>query len=205
MIKTKSYVISKFVVWEAYKRVKARKGSSGVDGETLEAFEKNLKKNLYKLWNRMSSGTYFPPPVKLVEINKKDGGKRPLGIPTVTDRIAQMVVKLTLEPKIEPCFHADSYGYRPGKSALDAVGKVRERCWRYDWVIDLDIKGFFNNLDHDLLKLALKKHKPEKWEMLYIERWLKASVQQPDGRLIERVKGSNKSFIGKLVPALCNG
>jgi len=202
MIKTKSYVISKFVVWEAYKRVKARKGSSGVDGETLEAFEKNLKKNLYKLWNRMSSGTYFPPPVKLVEINKKDGGKRPLGIPTVTDRIAQMVVKLTLEPKIEPCFHADSYGYRPGKSALDAVGKVRERCWRYDWVIDLDIKGFFNNLDHDLLKLALKKHKPEKWEMLYIERWLKASVQQPDGRLIERVKGTPQG--GVISPLLAN-
>jgi len=157
MIKTKSYVISKFVVWEAYKRLKANKGSPGVDGESLEVFENSLKNNLYKLWNRMSSGSYFPPLVKLVEINKKDGGKRPLRIPTVTDRIAQMVVKLTLEPKIEPCFHADSYSYRPGKSALDAVGKVRERCWRYNWVIDLDIKGFFNNLDHDLLKLAFEK------------------------------------------------
>jgi len=202
MIKTKSYVISKFVVWEAYKRVKGNKGSSGVDGETLEAFEKNLKNNLYKLWNRMSSGTYFPPPVKLVEINKKDGGKRPLGIPTVTDRIAQMVVKMTLEPKLEPCFHADSYGYRPGKSALDAVGKVRERCWRYNWVIDLDIKGFFNNLDHDLLKLALQRHNPERWEMFYIDRWLKAPVQQLDGSLAKRSKGTPQG--GVISPLLAN-
>ena len=202
MIKTKSYVISKNVVWEAYKRVKANKGSSGVDGETLDAFDKNLNGNLYKLWNRMSSGSYFPPSVKLVEINKKDGGKRPLGIPTVTDRIAQMVVKMTLESKLEPCFHADSYGYRPGKSALDAVGKVRERCWRYNWVIDLDIKGFFNNLDHDLLKLALQKHNPERWEMLYIERWLKAPVQQPDGREIGRIKGTPQG--GVISPLLAN-
>lgn len=156
MIKTKTYVISKFVVWEAYKRVKANKGSSGIDGESLEGFEKNLKGNLYKLWNRMSSGSYLPPPVKLLEINKKDGGKRPLGIPTVTDRIAQMVVKMTLEPELEPIFHPDSYGYRPGKSAIEAVGKTRERCWRYNWVIDLDIKGFFDNLNHDLLRLALQ-------------------------------------------------
>jgi RNA-directed DNA polymerase len=202
MIKTKSYVISKFVVWEAYKRVKANKGSSGVDGESLEVFEKDMKNNLYKLWNRMSSGSYFPPPVKLVEINKKSGGKRPLGIPTVTDRIAQMVVKMTLEPKLEPCFHADSYGYRPGKSAIEAVGKVRERCWRYNWVIDLDIKGFFDNLDHDLLKLALQKHNPEKWVMLYIERWLKAPVQQPDGNLNERIKGTPQG--GVISPLLAN-
>ena len=202
MIKTKSYVISKFVVWEAYKRVKANKGSSGVDGESLEVFEKDLKNNLYRLWNRMSSGSYFPPPVKLVEINKKSGGKRPLGIPTVTDRIAQMVVKMTLEPKLEPCFHADSYGYRPGKSAIEAVGKVRERCWRYNWVIDLDIKGFFDNLNHDLLKLALEKHRPEKWVMLYIERWLKAPVQQPDGSLNERIKGTPQG--GVVSPLLAN-
>lgn len=202
MIKTKSFVISKFVVWEAYKRVKANKGSSGVDGETLEVFEKDLKNNLYRLWNRMSSGSYFPPPVKLVEINKKSGGKRPLGIPTVTDRIAQMVVKMTLEPKLEPSFHADSYGYRPGKSAIEAVGKARERCWRYNWVIDLDIKGFFDNLNHDLLKLALEKHNPEKWVMLYIERWLKAPVQQPDGSLNERTKGTPQG--GVVSPLLAN-
>jgi len=202
MIKTRSYVISKFVVWEAYKRVKANKGSSGVDGESLEVFEKDLKNNLYRLWNRMSSGSYFPPPVKLVEINKKSGGKRPLGIPTVTDRIAQMVVKMTLEPKLEPCFHADSYGYRPGKSAIEAVGKVRERCWRYNWVIDLDIKGFFDNLNHDLLKLALEKHRPEKWVMLYIERWLKAPVQQLDGSLNERTKGTPQG--GVISPLLAN-
>ena len=202
MIKTKSYVISKFVVWEAYKRVKANKGSSGIDGESLEGFEKNLKGNLYKLWNRMSSGSYLPQPVKLVEINKKDGGKRSLGIPRVTDRIAQMVVKMTLEPELEPFFHPDSYGYRPGKSAIEAVGKARERCWRYNWVIDLDIKGFFDNLNHDLLKLALQKHSPEKWVMLYIERWLKAPVQQPDGSLIERTKGTPQG--GVISPLLAN-
>ena len=202
MIKTKSYVISKFVVWEAYKRVKANKGSSGVDGESLEVFEKDRKNNLYRLWNRMSSGSYFPPPVKLVEIDKKTGGKRPLGIPTVTDRIAQMVVKMTLEPKLEPCFHTDSYGYRPGKSAIEAVGKVRERCWRYNWVIDLDIKGFFDNLNHDLLKLALEKHRPEKWVMLYIGRWLKAPVQQLDGSLNERTKGTPQG--GVISPLLAN-
>jgi len=143
MIKTKSYVISKFVVMEACKRVKSNKGSSGVDDESLDDFESKLKSNLYKLCNRMSSGSYFPHPVKLVEIDKKDGGKRALGIPTVTDRIAQMVVKMALEPKLESVFHSDSYGCRPGKSALEAVGKARERCWRYNWVIDLDIKGFF--------------------------------------------------------------
>lgn len=202
MIKTKTYVISKFVVWEAYKRVKANKGSSGIDGESLEGFEKNLKGNLYKLWNRMSSGSYLPPPVKLVEINKKDGGKRPLGIPTVTDRIAQMVVKMTLEPDLEPIFHPDSYGYRPGKSAIEAVGKTRERCWRYNWVIDLDIKGFFDNLNHDLLRLALQKHSPEKWVMLYIERWLKAPMQQTDGSLIERTKGTPQG--GVISPLLAN-
>jgi RNA-directed DNA polymerase len=202
MIKTKSNVISKFVVWEAYKRVRANKGSAGVDNESLSAFEDNLKDNLYRLWNRMSSGSYFPPPVKLVEIDKKDGGKRSLGIPTVTDRIAQMVVKMILEPKIEPSFHPDSYGYRPGKSALDAVGLARKRCWRYNWVIDLDIKGFFDNLDHDLLKLALQKHTQEKWVLLYIDRWLKAPVQLPDGSLAKREKGTPQG--GVISPLLAN-
>jgi len=143
MDKAKSFSISKHVVWEAYKRVKANRGAAGVDGQSLEAFEKDLKNNLYKIWNRMSSGSYFPPPVRLVEIPKGDGRMRPLGIPTVADRIAQTVAKIALEPVLEPKFHQDSYGYRPGKSALDAIGVARERCWRMDWVIDLDIKGFF--------------------------------------------------------------
>src|SRR5262245_20114497 len=147
MSEAKPFCISKNEVWEAYKRVKANKGAAGVDDESIEDFERNLKDNLYKLWNRMSSGSYFPPPVRAKEIAKKSGGKRKLGIPTVADRIAQQVVKMKLEPELEPLFHADSYGYRPGKSALDAVGQARERCWRNDWVLDLDIKGFFDNLD----------------------------------------------------------
>jgi len=144
MAQGKSYEISKQVVWEAYKRVKANRGAAGVDHQSLEDFETDLKGNLYKIWNRMSAGSYFPPPVRLVEIPKGQGGTRPLGIPTVADRIAQMVVKIYLEPLLEPHFHPDSYGYRPGKSALDAVGTARQRCWRRDWVIDLDIKGFFD-------------------------------------------------------------
>ena len=142
-VKAKSHSISKQVVWEAYKRVKANRGSAGVDRQSMAAFEEDLKGNLYKIWNRMSSGSYFPPPVLQVEIPKKDGGKRPLGIPTVADRIAQTVAKMYLEPLVEPKFHADSYGYRPGKSALDALETCRERCWRKGWVVDLDVKGFF--------------------------------------------------------------
>jgi RNA-directed DNA polymerase len=190
MSEAKPFCISKSEVWDAYKRVKANKGAAGVDDESIEDFERNLKDNLYKLWNRMSSGSYFPPPVRRVEIDKKDGGKRKLGIPTVADRIAQQVAKAKLEPELEPLFHADSYGYRPGKSALDAVGQARERCWRYDWVLDLDIKGFFDNLDHDLLMKAVKKHAKDRWIVLYIERWLKAPVQEGDGRLVPRDKGT---------------
>jgi group II intron reverse transcriptase/maturase len=145
MAEVKPFTISKQVVWEAYQKVKANQGAAGVDGQSIEAFESDLKNNLYKIWNRMSSGSYFPPPVRLVEIPKATGGLRPLGIPTVADRVAQMVVKMHLEPIVEPCFHDDSYGYRPGKSALDAVATARQRCWRSDWVIDLDIKGFFDH------------------------------------------------------------
>jgi RNA-directed DNA polymerase len=147
--KPKPFEISKEVVWEAYLRVKANKGAAGVDGESIEEFERDLKGNLYKLWNRMSSGSYFPPPVRMVEIPKPGGqGVRVLGVPTVADRIAQTVAKMYLEPKVEPIFHPDSYGYRPGRSALDAVATCRERCWKADWVIDLDIKAFFDTLDH---------------------------------------------------------
>jgi RNA-directed DNA polymerase len=156
--KTKSFSISKQIVWEAYLRVKANKGAAGVDDISVAQFEEKLKDNLYKLWNRMSSGSYMPPPVRAVSIPKANGGERILGIPTVADRIAQVVVTMYLEPLVEPLFHADSYGYRPGKSALDAVATARQRCWRRDWVIDLDIKGFFDNLDHQLMMRAVKKH-----------------------------------------------
>src|SRR5271163_2697014 len=190
MKEAKPFCISKNEVLGAYERVKANKGAAGVDGQSLEDFGKRLKKNLYKIWNRMSSGSYFPPPVKTVMIPKKNGGERKLGIPSVADRIAQQVVKARLEPVLDPMFHDDSYGYRPGKSALDAVGQARQRCWRYDWVVDLDIRGFFDNLDQNLLLRAAQKHAPEPWMVLYIERWLKAPMQEEDGRLVPREKGT---------------
>jgi RNA-directed DNA polymerase len=182
--KAKSFSISKQVVFEAYKRVKANQGAAGVDGESISDFEQDWKNNLYKIWNRMSSGSYFPPPVRLVGIAKKNGDQRELGVPTVSDRIAQMVAKMYLEPEVDPYFHPDSYGYRPGKSAIEAVGVARKRCWRYNWVIDLDIKGFFDNLDHELLMRAVRKHTENKWLLLYIERWLKAPVQIAEGTLV---------------------
>jgi len=202
MTQGKSYEISKQVVWEAYKRVKANRGAAGVDQQSLSDFDKDLKGNLYKIWNRMSSGSYFPPPVRRVEISKGQGGTRPLGIPTVSDRIAQMVVKMMLEPHLEPHFHSDSYGYRPGKSALQAVGVARQRCWRRDWVIDLDIKGFFDNLDHDLLLRAVRHHTDVPWIILYVQRWLIAPVQLPDGTLEERTKGSPQGSV--ISPLLAN-
>ena len=202
MAEAKPYAISKQVVWEAYQKVKANHGAAGVDGQSIEAFETDLKNNLYKIRNRMSSGSYFPPPVRLVEIPKASGGLRPLGIPTVADRVAQMVVKMHLEPLVEPCFHGDSYGYRPGKSALDAVATARKRCWRSDWVIDLDIKGFFDNLDHDLVMKAVRHHDKTPWVLLYIERWLKAPVQWQDGSLQERTKGSPQGAV--VSPLLAN-
>lgn len=198
----KPFEISKQSVFESYKRVKARGGSAGIDEQSIKQFEENLKDNLYKLWNRMSSGSYFPPPVLRVEIPKRDGGVRPLGIPTVTDRIAQMVVKMHLEPQVEPYFHPDSYGYRPNKSALDAVGQARQRCWRHDYVLDVDIKAFFDNIDHELLMKAVYKHTQTKWVRLYIERWLKASVQLEDGRVETRNKGTPQG--GVISPLLAN-
>jgi len=156
--KEKPFAISKRVVWDAYERVKANQGAAGVDGESIAEFERDLKGNLYKLWNRMSSGSYFPPPVRAVEIPKKAGGVRTLGVPTVADRIAQTVVRSYLEPEVEPMFHPDSYGYRPGRSALDAVAACRQRCWRHDWVIDLDLRAFFDSIDHDLLLKVVSKH-----------------------------------------------
>lgn len=198
----KPYVIPKQLVWEAYQRVKANRGAAGVDGESLAAFEKDLKGNLYKVWNRMSSGSYFPPPVRLVEIPKDNGGKRPLGIPTVADRVAQTVVKMVLEPRVEPKFHPDSYGYRPGKSAIDAVGVARQRCWRADWVIDLDIKGFFDSIPHDLVERAVAHHTDIPWVRLYTARWLRAPVQKADGTLEQRTKGTPQG--GVVSPLLAN-
>jgi RNA-directed DNA polymerase len=200
--KAKPFQISKKVVWDAYLKVKANKGAAGVDDQSIEEFEKDLKDNLYKHWNRMSSGTYFPPPVRTVMIPKKGGGQRGLGIPTVSDRIAQMVAKIYLEPEVEPCFHPDSFGYRPDKSAHDALAAARERCWRYDWVVDLDIKGFFDNLDHCLLLEAVKRHTDCKWILLYVERWLKAPAQLEDGTIVERTKGTPQGGVAS--PLLAN-
>jgi len=198
----KPFNIDKKLVYEAYKAVKSNGGAAGVDGQTIEQFETDLKSNLYKIWNRMSSGTYFPPPVRAVSIPKKSGGQRILGVPTVADRVAQMVVKQVIEPILDPVFLADSYGYRPSKSALDAVGVTRERCWKYDWVLEFDIKGLFDNIDHKLLLRAIQKHVTCKWALLYIERWLKAPMVQEDGTTIERDRGTPQG--GVVSPILAN-
>lgn len=199
----KSFEISKQLVMEAYKRVKANRGTSGIDDVTIADFESNLKGNLYKIWNRMCSGSYLPSAVKLVEIPKSNGGKRPLGIPTVGDRVAQMVVVMTIEPDIEPHFHEDSYAYRPKKSALDAVEKAKERSYTFHWVLDLDIKGFFDNIDHELLIKALERHVKCKWAMMYIKRWLSVPYQLKDGTQVERTKGVPQgSVIGPLLANL---
>jgi RNA-directed DNA polymerase len=197
----KPFVIEKWRVYEAYKAVKSSKGAAGVDGQTIEQFEADLKGNLYKIWNRMSSGTYFPPPVRAVSIPKKTGGERILGVPAVSDRIAQMVVKQLIEPDLDPIFLADSYGYRPGKSALDAVGVTRKRCWQYDWVLEFDIRGLFDNISHELLLKAVRKHVTCKWALLYIERWLTAPMEQ-NGNRIERTRGTPQGSV--ISPILSN-
>lgn len=198
----KSFDISKQAVWESYLKVKSNKGAAGVDQCSIEDFEKDLKNNLYRIWNRMSSGSYFPPPVKRVEIPKGDGKMRALGIPTVADRIAQMVVKDYLEPALEEVFHPDSWGYRPGRSAKSAVAQARGRCWKYDWVIDLDIRAFFDTISHDLMMRAVERHTRESWVLLYVERWLKAPVQIGEGQIEERTMGTPQG--GVISPLLAN-
>jgi len=198
----KSYDIDKKVVYNAFMKVKSNGGGAGIDGVSIEKYEGNLKSNLYKLWNRMSSGSYFPKPVKLVEIPKTNGGRRPLGIPTIEDRVAQMTAVLLMLPKIEPHFHDDSYGYRPNRSAHDAIAKAQERCWKYAWVLDMDISKFFDTIDHRLLMKAVGKHINEKWILLYIERWIKVSYEKVDGERTVRNQGVPQgSVIG---PVLAN-
>ena len=202
-MQAKPFDIPKREVWEAFKKVKANQGAAGVDGQSILEFEANLADNLYKLWNRLSSGSYFPPPVRRVDIPKGTGGGiRMLGIPTVADRVAQEVVRRNLEPRLEPVFHADSYGYRPGRSAIDAVRIARRRCWRYDWVLDLDVQAFFDSLDHELLLRALRKHTDVPWVLLYVERWLKAPMQGEDGSLEPRDAGTPQGGVAS--PILAN-
>ena len=195
---TKPFPIPKRLVWEAFTRVKANGGAAGVDAESIEMFESKLSDNLYKLWNRLCSGSYFPPPVRGVPIPKKAGGVRMLGVPTVADRVAQTVVKGVLEPVLEPCFHRDSFGYRPGRSALDAVAVVRRRNWAYDWVVEFDIRGLFDNIDHALLLKAVRKHCLTPWVLLYIERWLKVPMEMEDGTRVARTRGTPQG--GVLTP-----
>ncbi|MGI8312736.1 group II intron reverse transcriptase/maturase [Saccharopolyspora hattusasensis] len=197
----KPFVISKREVWEAYQKVKANKGAPGVDGVTLEAFEADLRNNLYRIWNRMSSGSYFPPPVRAVPIPKK-GGVRILGVPTIADRIAQTVVAARLEPRMEEIFHTDSDGYRPGRSAIDAVAKCRERCWKTDWVIDLDIQKFFDSCPHDLIVKAVEANTDQRWIVMYVKRWLIAPLQHPDGSVDARDRGTPQG--SAVSPCLAN-
>jgi len=196
------FAISKMEIWEAYQKVRANKGAPGVDEVTLGDFEAGLQGNLYKIWNRMSSGSYFPPPVRAVEIPKPHGGVRILGVPSVADRIAQTVVAARLEKAVEPVFHPDSYGYRPGKSALDAVGRCRERCWRKDWVIDLDVEKFFDSVRWDLILKAVRAHTDLPWVVLYVTRWLAAPLALPDGTLQERDRGTPQG--SAVSPVLAN-
>lgn len=199
---TKSFAISKRMVYNSYLKVCAKDGSAGIDRETIEIFNQDMSKNLYKLWNRMASGSYLPPPVRTVLIPKKQGGTRPLGIPTVSDRIGQGVVKDFLEPAMEAIFHTNSFGYRPGRSAHQALAQCHENCNKFDWVIDVDIKGFFDNIDHERMMQLVEQHSQEKWVLLYINRWLKAGVEQEDGSIIARTKGTPQG--GVISPLLAN-
>ena len=201
-LKQKPFDIPKRLVWEAYRKVAANKGAAGVDGQSITEFEEDLKGNLFKLWNRLSSGSYFPPPVRGVEIPKSSGGTRMLGVPTVADRIAQTVVCMVLEPAAEPVFHPDSYGYRPGRSALHAVARARRRCWENDWVIDMDIRAFFDTVPWDLVLRAVKHHSREPWVLLYVKRWLEAPLQLPDGTISERTMGTPQG--SAISPLLAN-
>lgn len=200
---TKSIPISRNQVWEAYKRVRANQGSAGVDGISMSEYDMNRSKHLYKLWNRIASGSYFPPAVKEVEIPKKDGKTRKLGIPTISDRVAQMVVKIYLEPRFEKIFSPNSYGYRPNKNTHQALVLVRENCWKKAWVIDLDIKGFFDNIDHEKLMKAVHKHVPENWACMYVTRWLNMPVLSKNGELqLKEGKGTPQG--GVISPLLAN-
>jgi RNA-directed DNA polymerase len=199
----KSCTISKELVWKAYQKVKANRGSAGIDGVSIFNFEKDLKNNLYKIWHRLSSGSYMPPPVKLVEIPKAGGKTRRLGIPTVADRIAQMVVVMELEVLIEPHFHEDSYGYRKGKSAHGALTVAKQRCREYRWVVDLDVCQFFDTIDHQLLMRALEKHTTNRWLLLHVTRWLKVDYLLSDGSALARFSGVPQgSVIGPLLSNL---
>ena len=200
---SKTVPISKEMVRAAYRKVKSNQGSAGVDRESLEEFQQDLSGNLYKIWNRLASGSYHPQPVKEVEIPKANGGKRKLGIPTVSDRIAQQVIKSYLEPRLEAVFHEDSYGYRPLKSAHQAIKQVQENVRTYSWVVDMDIKSFFDEVDHELLMKALDRHVSEKWVKLYIRRWLESPVQTKDGRLLQK-QGKGTPQGGVISPLLAN-
>ena len=202
MSNTKPYQIPKHLIWEAWKCVRKNAGAAGIDKQSIDEFETNLSKNLYKLWNRMSSGSYFPPPVKAVEIPKKSGGIRVLGVPTVGDRICQTVVKLVLEPDLEKVFLPDSYGYRPEKSAHDAIEVTRQRCWKYDWVLEFDVVGLFDFIPHSLMLKALKHHTNCKWILLYVERWLTAPMAKSDGERSQRDRGTPQG--GCVSPILSN-
>lgn len=202
MSTAKPFAISKQMVWSAFKAVKVNRGAPGADGQSVESFESNLSDNLYRLWNRLASGSYFPPPVLRVEIPKRDGGVRPLGIPTVEDRVAQAVVKQYLETIVEPYFDPDSYGYRPGRSAHQAIERARERCWRFKWVLDLDVRGFFDNLDHALILRAVRRFTDCRWVLLYVERWLRADFVLADGQREQRERGTPQG--GVVSPVLAN-
>ena len=202
MSQVKPFEINKHDVFNAWRQVKANRGAHGIDEQTITEYEGSLKDNLYKLWNRMSSGSYVPPAIRGVEIPKRDGKMRLLGIPTVSDRIAQTVVRNLFEKQVEPDFHPDSYAYRRGKSALDAVRVTRRRCWQYNWVLEFDIKGAFDNIDHELMLKAVRHHTNCRWTLLYIERWLKAPMLMTNGQTVARDKGTPQG--GVISPLLFN-